>query len=311
MSAELVEATVEACASCGKAAVDDVKVKLKQCACLLVRYCSVECQKNHRSQHKKACKKRLSEIREGRLFRQPDGIHLGECPLCCLPLPHDASKASMMACCSKIICRGCSYANALREREQGLEQRCPFCRELPPKSVEEAEKLAEKRVKANDPDAIFQMGNRHVHGGDYGKALEYYTKAAELGHAGAHYELSNVYYNGEGVEKDPKKERYHLEEAAIGGHPIARFNLGCVEHSNGRKNRAMRHYIIAAKLGDGSALHNVKMGFTDGDVSKLDFEAALRGHQASVDGTKSEQRDAGEEFFREQDQLQRNYYKFN
>ena len=36
--------TMMCCASCGKAAVDDVK--LKKCACDLVKYCSVDCQKN-------------------------------------------------------------------------------------------------------------------------------------------------------------------------------------------------------------------------------------------------------------------------
>jgi hypothetical protein len=38
-------------------------VKLKKCACKLVKYCSVDCQRNHRPLHKRACKKRLAEIR--------------------------------------------------------------------------------------------------------------------------------------------------------------------------------------------------------------------------------------------------------
>ena len=96
---------------------------------------------------------------------------------------------------------------------------------------------------------------------------------------------------GEGVEKDLKKRVYHLEEAAIGGHPGARFDLGVHEHSNGRTNRAMKHFIIAANLGDDDSLYNVKVGFIDGFVSKDDYASALRGHQAAVDATKSEQRE--------------------
>jgi hypothetical protein len=46
------EGADEVCASCGTAAVDDVT--LKKCACNLVKYCSVDCQKNHRSRHKNA-----------------------------------------------------------------------------------------------------------------------------------------------------------------------------------------------------------------------------------------------------------------
>jgi TPR repeat protein len=108
-----------------------------------------------------------------------------------------------------------------------------------------------------------------------------------------------MYSEGQGVERDLKKKIYHLEEAAIGGHPDARFNIGNHEFRNGRKNRAAKHWIIAAKLGEDDALHNVKLGFTCGFVSKEDYDAALRGHQAAVDATKSEQRDAAEEFFKD------------
>ena len=83
------------CASCGKAAVDDVK--LKKCACDIVKYCSVDCQKNHRPQHKKACKKRLAQIRDAKLFTQNEISHLGECPICCLPLPLEMSKSGLNA----------------------------------------------------------------------------------------------------------------------------------------------------------------------------------------------------------------------
>jgi len=38
-----------------------------------------------------------------------------------------------------------------------------------------------------------------------------------------------MYYEGQGVEKDKKKDVYHLEQAAIGGHPNARHNLGVVK----------------------------------------------------------------------------------
>ena len=60
----------------------------------------------------------------------------------------------------------------------------------------------------------------------------------------------------------------------------------------------MKHYIIAANLGLGEALEEVKQGFTDGHVSKDEYEAALRGHQAAVDATKSTQRDAAEEYYK-------------
>jgi hypothetical protein len=171
--------TMICCASCGKAEVDEVK--LKKCACDLVKYCCVECQKNHRPQHKKACKKRMAEIRDDRLFTQPDGSYLGECPICCLPLPFDMEKSRMTTCCSKFICNGCSHANRLREREQGLEQRCVYCREPVAKTIDEHKKKFMIRVKANDPVALREAGKRRRHEGDYEGAFEYLTNSTELG----------------------------------------------------------------------------------------------------------------------------------
>ncbi len=39
------------------------------------------------------------------------------------------------------------------------------------------------------------------------------------------------------------KEMYHLEEAAIAGHPSARHNLACYEERKGRADRARKHRI--------------------------------------------------------------------
>ncbi len=278
------------CANCGKAEVDDIKLKICT-ACKLVKYCSVDCQQNHRPQHKKACKKRAAELRDDRLFTQLDESHWGECPICCLPLPTDRKKSNINSCCCKFICLGCSYANQKREIEQGLEQKCAFCREPLPKSKEKADQNLMERVKANDPNAICQMGGRCRDEGDYEGAFAYFTKAADLGHINAHYNLSVAYHLGRGVEKDKKKEVYHMEEAAIGGHFNARYNLGANEWNSGRDERAMKHYVIAANLGHDNGLERVKQGFVDGIVNKEDYEAALRGHQAAVDETKSKQRE--------------------
>src|SRR6056300_267375 len=139
--------TMMCCANCGKAEVDDVK--LKKCACNLVKYCSVACQKNHRPQHKKLCKKRLAALRDRDLFTQPDESHLGDCPICCLPLPINM-RLFFMPCCSKSICHGCNNANQKREYYAGLEQRCAFCREPVPKSQEEGDKNVLKRIKENN-----------------------------------------------------------------------------------------------------------------------------------------------------------------
>jgi tetratricopeptide (TPR) repeat protein len=278
------------CASCGIAEGDETK--LKTCtACKSVRYCGVKCQRDHRPQHKRYCKKRADELRDEILFQQPESSFLGDCQICCLPLLADQENSIFTPCCSKVICNGCNYANQAREREGSLERRCPFCRHSIPKSLDETIQIIMKRVAANDPVAMRQMGTYRYSAGDYNGAFEYYTKAAGLGDLGAHYELSVLYDEGKGIAKDKKKRLHHLEEAAIGGHPSARYNLACVEWNNGRKDRAIKHWIIAANLGNDVSLKPLKMSFQMGLMSKEDFAASLRAHQAAIDATKSPQRE--------------------
>jgi len=281
------------CASCGIAEDDDIK--LKECtACKSVRYCSVKCQKEHRSQHKTLCMKRAAKLRDEILFKQPENTHMGDCPICCVPLTICGKKTFMIECCSKLICNGCDYANLIREREQKIEHKCPFCRHPLPKSHEEAVRNLKKRIEANDPFALNLMGLKRFRDGDYKSAFEYWTKAAELGHVDACYHLGKMYAGGEGVEKDKKKRLYYLEEAAIGGHPFARLDLGGIEENNGRMDRAVKHLIIAANLGHDESLENLKKIYKAGLMSKEDLAAALRGYQAAVNAMKSPQREAAD-----------------
>ena len=284
------DTTMICCASCGIAQKDDIKLK-KCTACYLVRYCSINCQRNHRPKHKRECKKRAAELRDEILYKQPESSHMGDCPICCLPLPIGEHESALMACCSKRVCYGCGNANKNREVEGNLQQKCPFCRNALPLTEEGAKKQWLKRVEANDPVAICIMGTKSLIERDYKSAFEYWTKAATLGDALAHYQLSIFYRDGQGVEKDEKKELHHLKEAAIGGHPSARHNLGCFEGKKFRMDRAVKHYIIAAKLGYDKSLESVKTLYKAGYVSKDDFAAALRGYQAAIDLTKSPQRE--------------------
>ena len=294
MSAKEAE-EMSRCASCGIDGGDEIK--LKDCsACHLVKYCSVKCQNDHRQTHKKDCKKRAAELRDELLLKQPESTHLGDCLLCCLPLPVDDKKVYAMACCSKLICNGCDHANRKREIRGRFQHKCPFCREAVPKTEEEFNKQWTKRIEANDPVAMQEMGTKRHKEGDYKAAIEYFTGAAASGDAEAHFQLSLLYQNGQGVEKDKKKELHHLTEAAIAGHPTARYNLGCLEGMNGKADRGVKHYIIAAKLGHDDSLASLTKACKVGFVSKKDYAAALRGHQAAIEATKSPQREVAAEY---------------
>eukprot|EP00985_Skeletonema_marinoi_P020430 scaffold12160_cov75-Skeletonema_marinoi.AAC.2 len=301
MSADKVDDMKMCCASCGIAEVDELK--LKECtSCDLVRYCSNECQKNHKSRHKEVCKRRAAYLllraavlRDKLLFKQPECTHLGDCPICMIPLSLDLDKAIMHSCCSKTICKGCAYANEIREVEASLCPFCPFCRQPVPQ--EGSNKNRMKRIEANDPIAITHEGIKQDEKGEYSSAFEYYTKAAQLGDAEAHYQLSILYHHGHGIEKDMGKEIYHSEEAAIGGHPSARYNIGVNEGNNGNIERAVKHWIISANLGHDGSIKSLMTTYREGFVSKEDLASALRAHKTAVDANKSTQRNLAEEFY--------------
>ena len=284
------------CASCGVAGGDDIK--LKKCnACHLVKYCSVKCQKDHWQKHKKECKKRAAELHDEILFRQPESSHYGDCPICCLPIPIDEKRSTWVPCCCKHICNGCFVANERRETERRLQHTCPFCRTAAPNTGAEIIEQLMKRVEANDPVAMCHMGSEIYKEGNYNSAFEYFTKAAAMGNVQAHYQLSILYRDGQGVEKNEKRELHHAEKAAIRGHPHARCSLGCFEwENNAQMDRAVKHFIIGAKLGHDMSLDNVKMLYEAGYASKEDFGVALRGYQAAIEAAKSPQREAVAEY---------------
>ena len=114
-----------------------------------------------------------------------------------------------------------------------------------------------------------------------------------MGDVEAHYQLSCTYEMGDEV-----KRVYHLEKAAIGGHPLARHNLGYLDWENGRRERAIKHLIIAASLGYDESVVSLKIMYQKGMISKEDFAAALRAHQAALDATKSPQREEALQLYR-------------
>eukprot|EP00956_Cyclotella_meneghiniana_P015854 scaffold24638_cov48-Cyclotella_meneghiniana.AAC.6 len=274
---------MESCVACGKA-----DTNLKACAaCMLVKYCGVNCQLAHRSEHKHACRKRAAELFDVKLFAEPPCRE--ECPICCRILPFDDAGICYMGCCGKNICCGCRFCLP--------REHCPFCNTAAPRSHEEANKRVYERIaKYNDPEAMYQLGSEYSQGVnglplDHVKANELFQRAIELGSAGGHCRLALAYFLGKGIQVDTKKAIHHWQMAAMMGNVSARCRLGAMEALSGNHNRAMRHFMIAARCGHDESLKTVKKGYMDGDVTKDDFEKTLREHKASQDETKSDERD--------------------
>ena len=274
--------SLETCAACGKA-----NEGLKACkACKLVKYCGRECQIAHRPHHKKACKKKVAELFEQKLYEQPQRNE--DCPICMLLLPL-SNECAYKPCCGKMICMAC-HVSLTRDC-------CPFCNTPRHQSEDEAKKRLLKRIEQyNDPEAMIILASYYNIGkegfrADHLKAAELLHRAVELGSAGAHFNLGQMYSLGRGVELDKKKAVHHYQMAAILGSEVARYHLGTIVGNEGNDKLAMRHFMISAKSGHDDSLDYVKKGYVNGMVTKNEFESTLRGHQASRDETKSEQRD--------------------
>ena len=234
------------------------------------------------------------------LFKQPPPRD--ECPICMLPLPFDRAKVCYKACCGKIICLGCMHA-AFTADDRRL---CAFCRTPSPASDEDYIERLKKRAEGDDAVAMRNLGccyrdGKHGLPQYYDRAMKLLLRAGELGSAVEYNNVGYAYENGEGVARDMKKAKYYYELAAMGGHVIARHNVGVLEAQAGNTNRAVKHWMISAGAGDDDSLTAIRNCFLDGHATKDDFEMALRAHKEANDEMKSDQREAAAAFYLNRD----------
>jgi TPR repeat protein len=147
-----------------------------------------------------------------------------------------------------------------------------------------------KRVEANDAIAMGMLGSYYNHGQlglqqDHVKAMELYVRAADLGNKKAHHNLGSVYH------EDLKKAKFHFEAAAMAGHEEARFNIGGIEFKSGNKERAIKHWAIAASAGHYTAIYALRLSFEGGAVSRESIDTTLAAYNSSCVEMRSEARD--------------------
>ena len=150
-----------------------------------------------------------------------------------------------------------------------------------------------RRVEANDAASIFILGDHYYQGlsgvqQDQTKAMELFTKAAELGYSKAHSRLGNIYHEGGNM----KKAKSHLEAAAMAGREVSRFYLGSLESQSGNMERAIKHFTIAASAGHYTAMHILRKAFEQGVISRESIDSTLTAYNSSCAEVRSEARDA-------------------
>ena len=279
------------CANCGKEGGDSMNACNK---CDSVKYCNAACKKKHRSKHKKKCERRVAELYDEKLFREP--LPPEECPICMLPLP-SADQLAFHSCCGKHICKGCIFAMV----ESGAKDICAFCRTPDPNSAKECIKRNKLLMEKGNADAYYVLAGYYAEGimgmpQDWPKSNELLLKAGELGCASAYFNLGHSYCNENGVEVDMKKAIHYWELAAMNGNVNARHNVGVLETQAGNNHRATKHFILTARAGHNNSLGLVKEGFVGGVVTKDEYANTLRAYQKSKDEMKSEARDKAAAF---------------
>ena len=287
------ENNLSSCANCGKEGRN-----LNICnKCKDVKYCNAACKKKHRSKHKKKCEKRVAELHDEALFKEPPP-QFGDCPICFLHLPSMASGRSYMACCGKMICGGCEHAPVYDNQGIAIvEKKCPFCRTPRPTTDEEAIKRLKKRTEVGDAYAFYVMGCNYYHGcglpQDSAKAIEFWHKAGKFGYTN----IGLAYGKGNhGVERDAKMAKHYFELAAMEGNIMARYNLGVNEYKAGNYDRALKHCMIAVRGGDTNSVKETQRMYKEGYATKDHYAKALRDYQAYLVEIKSPQRDKAAAF---------------
>jgi TPR repeat protein len=150
-----------------------------------------------------------------------------------------------------------------------------------------------KRVEAIDVASIYMLAGSYHHGlngiqQDQTKAIELYTRAAELGSSKAHNFLGYIYHEGGNL----KKAKFHYEAAAMLGHEAARFNIGVLEYDYGKMERAIKHWTIAASAGDYVAMQQLRKYFEIGVFSRELIDSTLAAYNSSCAEMRSRARDA-------------------
>ena len=78
----------------------------------------------------------------------------------------------------------------------------------------------------------------------------------------------------------------------MAGNEGARCNLGSLEANSGNMERAVKHWTIAASAGDYGAMHELRVGFEKGYVSRESIDSTLTAYNNSCVEMRSEAREA-------------------
>jgi len=164
--------------------------------------------------------------------------------------------------------------------------------------------------ESGDATAQFEIAARYMDGRgvpqDYGKAAEWYRKAAAQGLAPAQYRLGSLYEKGQGVGRDLAMARMWYQRGAEQGNRKAMHNLAVlyadgVDGSPDYEKAAM-WFRQAAEYGLGDSQFNLAVLFARGLGVKADMGESFRWFAIAADQGDSEALDKRDEVARDLDE---------
>ena len=81
------------------------------------------------------------------------------------------------------------------------------------------------------------------------------------------------------------------KDSIMQGDADSRHSLGTMEFDNKKYDRAVRHFLISAKMGHKESLDEIKEMFAKGHATKAQYAEGLKGFQEAMEEMKSPDRD--------------------
>lgn len=144
----------------------------------------------------------------------------------------------------------------------------------------EAEKLYKEAAEQNEPAAFYYLGLLELNG--YGrdknlnKAIELYTKAANLGYSQAQYELSVLYSVEDYGVVDNEKYLKWLIKAADNNHKQACHNLGNIAIRVGKTETGLHYLKKAAQQEYLPSIMSLSMLYYSAKGANKDYASAIK-----------------------------------